>query len=109
LCKYAHNIDGFIAHDYLSSGPLQFIEPHPTMLEPSIPGFITEKAQAAKSGVSLATLRRWRKRGYGPRAVRYGRRFLYREDADVEFLARVAEAEAQQQPRRRGRPALVAQ
>src|SRR5215469_11144283 len=86
------------------------IEPHPTMLEPSIPGFITEKVQAAKFGISLATLRRWRKRGYGPSAVRCGRRFLYPEDADAQFLARqAAEAEAQQQPRRRGRPPLIAQ
>jgi hypothetical protein len=71
--------------------------------KPTIPGFLTETEQAARCGHSIWTLRRWRKRGYGPRAVLYGRVWLYPEDADARFLSEQA-ARAENQPRGRGRP-----
>jgi len=73
--------------------------------KPSVPGFISEEDQAKRAGVSLTTQRRWRKTGYGPRAVRYGRAWLYPENSDARFLAEQAAAsENQHKPRSRGRP-----
>ena len=70
-----------------------------------IPGYITEAAQAAKDGISLATLRRRRARRYGPQPVLYGRKFYYRGDATECWLAeQEAGAKASAGPPRRGRP-----
>ena len=70
-----------------------------------IPGYITEAEQAAKDGISLATLRRRRARKYGPQPVPFGRKFYYREDATERWLEeQEAAAEAATEPRRRGRP-----
>jgi hypothetical protein len=72
---------------------------------PAIPGYITEQEQASRSGVTVATLRRWRVKGYGPRAVHFGRVPMYREDANEQFLVqKEATAEAQRKLRPRGRP-----
>src|SRR5262249_59774469 len=71
---------------------------------PAIPGYIPEQEQAKRCGVTLSTLRRWRSKGFGPRAIRFGRFPIYREDANEQYLAQEeAAAEAQRQPRRRGR------
>jgi hypothetical protein len=75
------------------------------LAKPSIPGYRTEQQQAAVIGISLSTLRRWRKKKYGPRSVRYGRFILYPEDEDTRFLAEQAAAtENSLKPRGRGRP-----
>jgi hypothetical protein len=64
-------------------------------------GYIAEKDQAEKHGISLATLRRWRDRKYGPAPIRVGRRYFYREDASERWLAEQESAAAE--PRRRRR------
>jgi predicted DNA-binding transcriptional regulator AlpA len=64
-------------------------------------GYIAEKDQAQKHGVSLATLRRWRDRKYGPQPVRIGRKYFYRDDASEQWLAALENAAAE--PRRRSR------
>jgi hypothetical protein len=72
---------------------------------PIIAGHITEGEQAARSGVTIATLRRWRVRGYGPKPVRFGRFILYAQDANEQFIAeQVTAAENSHKPRGRGRP-----
>ena len=74
------------------------------MKSPNITGHITEDEQAERIGVTKSTLRRWRRRGYGPKHVRIGRVILYTEDADARFLAeQAAAAENQDQTRGRGR------
>jgi hypothetical protein len=70
---------------------------------PAIPGHITEEEQAARSGVQVSTLRRWRRRGYGPKAVKFGRFVLYAADGNERFLAHLTAA-AENHPRGRGRP-----
>jgi hypothetical protein len=69
---------------------------------PNIHGHISEAEQARRSGVTVSTLRRWRKRGYGPRAVKFGRFVLYPEDSNEQFLAEL-KAAAENPPRLRGR------
>jgi hypothetical protein len=70
-----------------------------------IPGFITDQQQADRLGVTVSTLRRWRRKGYGPKSVKIGRKDYYPETADAEFAAaQLAEAEAAAEPRGRGRP-----
>jgi hypothetical protein len=64
-------------------------------------GYIPEKAQAEKHGISLATLRRWRGMKYGPAPIKVGRRYFYRDDASERWLAALENAAAE--PRRRGR------
>jgi hypothetical protein len=74
---------------------------------PTIPGFISEADQAKRLGESLATRRRKRRSGIGPRYVRLGRQTLYPEGADLEYLTgRVVDPEAPE-PVRRGRPRKV--
>jgi hypothetical protein len=76
--------------------------------ENAIKGYIAEEAQARKHGHSLATQRRWRRRRYGPKAVQFGRDWLYAEDATErwldEQLAKV-EAERKTHARRLGKGA----
>ncbi len=50
-------------------------------------GFFTEGEEAARLGVDLRTLRRWRRAGYGPDATRIGRLVIYSEAAERRFLA----------------------
>jgi hypothetical protein len=59
----------------------------------AIPGYITEAEQAVRLGQNLQTRRRNRRAGIGPTAVKVGRRFVYRDGADAEWLA-AEEAEA---------------
>jgi hypothetical protein len=74
-------------------------------LAPAVPGFRSEEEQAARCGITVVTLRRWRARGYGPRAVKIGRAILYAENADTQFLVeQAAAAENALEPRPRGRP-----
>ncbi len=54
-------------------------------------GYRTEIEQAARLGVTLRTLRRWRSIGFGPRVTRLGRFVYYRPEAEIEFLAKVEE------------------
>src|SRR5262249_12508938 len=74
-------------------------------VRPAIPGFITEEQQAKKDDCSIETLRRRRKKDYGPRPVRFGRVWLYPEDASERFLAEQLDtAEKARTLRGRGRP-----
>jgi Helix-turn-helix domain len=67
-------------------------------------GWITERQLADKLDLSLATVRRWRRRGYGPKSVRIGRRDFYREDAVERFAAdQLAKAERELEGAGRGR------
>jgi hypothetical protein len=70
-----------------------------------IPGWITEQQYADQIGVSLATVRRWRRQHYGPTFVKIGRRDYCRENAAAEFAAdQLKKAESAAEPRPRGRP-----
>jgi hypothetical protein len=70
-----------------------------------IPGYISEQHQADQLEISLATLRRWRRKGYGPKSVKIGRKDYYPETASADFAAELlAKAETAAEPRRRGRP-----
>ena len=70
-----------------------------------IPGFITEQQLARQLGLSLVTVRRWRRQRCGPKSVRIGRRDYYRVTAVEEFAAeQLAAAEAAGKPRTRVRP-----
>jgi phage terminase Nu1 subunit (DNA packaging protein) len=72
---------------------------------PQIPGHRTEKEEADLFNTSVATLRRWRDKGYGPIPTRIGRHDLYSDAANERFLAeRAKAAEAERNPRGRGRP-----
>jgi hypothetical protein len=72
---------------------------------PSVLGYILEAEEAARCGITVPTLRKWRRRGYGPKAVKIGRTFMYSDDADTQFLADQATAvENALKPRPRGRP-----
>jgi predicted site-specific integrase-resolvase len=79
------------------------------MNAPELPGFFTEAEQAKRLGIGLATLRRWRRLGVGPKPDRCGRRHLYSHDADAKWLAEQrAEAERiarKRAPRRGAGPA----
>ena len=37
---------------------------------PSVLGYILEAEEAARCGITVPTLRKWRRRGYGPKAVK---------------------------------------
>jgi hypothetical protein len=77
----------------------------PPLQETGIPGFITEEQLARQLGVALSTVRRWRRRGYGPKFVKVGRKDYCKETAAADFAAELlAEAERAAEPRRRGRP-----
>jgi hypothetical protein len=72
--------------------------------ESKIPGWITEAQFARQLGLSIATVRRWRRRRYGPPWVKIGRRDYTPENAAADFAAGLlAAAEATAQPPRRGR------
>jgi len=89
-----------IGHD---GGPP--LEERPPLEESRIPGLITEAQFARQLGLSIATIRRWRRRGYGPSWVKIGRKDYTRETAAADFAAGLfAKAEAARTPPRRGRP-----
>ena len=71
---------------------------------PTKSGFICEAEHAKRLGELLATPRRKRGVGVGPRYVQNGRQILYAEGADVRYLnGRLVDPEAPA-PVRRGRP-----
>jgi hypothetical protein len=76
---------------------------------PQIPGYIPEESQADRAGVTVSTLRQWRRQGYGPRWSKFGRFVMYAEDANARFIEDQASiAEARRNPRPRGRPPSAA-
>lgn len=54
----------------------------------TLPGYYSEREQAARLGLALSSLRRWRRQRIGLVSVRVGRRVLYRHGADEEWLSR---------------------
>jgi hypothetical protein len=83
-------------------------EPYLQALQPPfarrINGYINEAELANQLGVAVPTLRRWRRKGYGPKAIPIGRKFYYRQDAAPTFAAaQLKKAEAAGEPPRRGR------
>jgi hypothetical protein len=79
------------------------------MQRPSLPGFRSEEEEAARLGIGLTTLRRWRRMRTDPPHVKVGRRILYDEDPETEirWLA-TQKVEAERKNRRRGRPRRTA-
>jgi hypothetical protein len=70
--------------------------------EPAIPGFITEEQFARQMYVTLSTVRRWKRRGYGPKFFKIGRKDYCKETGASDFAAKLlAEAEQRDRPRRR--------
>jgi hypothetical protein len=51
-----------------------------------VPGLFTEREEAKQLGVSIRSLRRWRRTGYGPRYVQIGRFVYYAPTAHADFL-----------------------
>lgn len=49
-------------------------------------GFVSEAQAAELLGVTVFGLRDWRRRGYGPRSNKLGRRVLYRDRDIAAFL-----------------------
>jgi hypothetical protein len=68
-------------------------------------GFITEQAMADRLDKTLATLRRWRAHGYGPRSFKNGKTVLYRDDGDQRWLNGI---EQEQPPQETPTPRLTA-
>lgn len=52
-----------------------------------IDGYFSETELALKLDMSVWGLRAWRKRGYGPAAVKLGRAVLYPAQAVEDFIA----------------------
>jgi hypothetical protein len=52
-----------------------------------ISGYYSEFELGIKLGLSIWALRAWRKRGYGPPAVKFGRSVFYREADVAAFVA----------------------
>lgn len=52
---------------------------------------ITQEEAARILGVSSRTLRNWRRDGYGPRVIAYGRRVLYSESAIDEWIDQMSD------------------
>ena len=60
--------------------------------EVSDPLALTDQEVASRLGLSVATLRAWRRRGVGPRFVRFGRAVRYMPE-DVERYVRSSRVE----------------
>jgi predicted site-specific integrase-resolvase len=73
------------------------------MKKPQLPGYHSEQEEADRLGIGLATLRRWRRIGLGPKAVRCGRRYLYSHDADAKWIAEQQAAAERTERKRTGR------
>jgi hypothetical protein len=68
----------------------------------TIEGWHSEAKTAELLGISLETLRRMRRLKSGPKWVRHGRRVLYRDSSEHEYLLELqARAEAASEPRGR--------
>jgi hypothetical protein len=59
--------------------------PDATMKKPPA-GFLNEEQQAEELGVTVRTIRRWRKDGTGPAFTRNGQQVLYRADWTQQWL-----------------------
>jgi hypothetical protein len=66
-------------------------------------GYRSEEEQAARLGVTVRTLRRWRSIGFGPNITRLGRFIYYAPAAETEFLTKAEQSV--ELPRGRGRRA----
>ena len=64
-------------------------------------GNLTEDEEAEFFGVSTRTLRRWRRRGYGPSVTVTGRTYSYSPEAGPEFLAKAEKSVELPSPKRR--------
>lgn len=51
-----------------------------------VPGHLSELDLALKLGISVWGLRAWRRRGYGPTSVKFGKSVFYREDEVTKFI-----------------------
>jgi hypothetical protein len=71
--------------------------------KPKLPGYYSEEEQAARLGITVVQLRRWRRAGIGPNSVRCGRHELYPHGEDEKWLTEKL-ADAQRKVRGRGRP-----
>src|SRR5215472_14946253 len=67
-----------LSGELAGAGPLE---------ETGIPGFITQEQLARQLGIALSTVRRWRRRGYGPKFVKDGRKDYCKETAAADFAA----------------------
>jgi hypothetical protein len=75
---------------------------------PAVPGWHSEREAAKILGESLQGRRRNRRLRIGPKWVRHGRRILYPDGSEQEYLAGLlTQAEAAVAPPRRGRPRLM--
>jgi hypothetical protein len=64
-------------------------------------GYYSEAQQAIRLSKTPRTLRMWRRRGFGPPYVKFGRDIIYRIGADSEFLSKLERSPELPQPRRR--------
>jgi hypothetical protein len=55
---------------------------------PSLPGYRSEVEQAARLGITVRTLRRWRRRGKAPPHLQIGRTVVHSEEGEADWLAR---------------------
>jgi hypothetical protein len=69
------------------------------MKKPTLPGYFSEEEEAARLGIGLACLRRWRRDGMGPLAVKVGRHVVYPHDSDQKWVAE-QQAAAERKTRR---------
>ena len=67
------------------------------MTAPSLPGYYSELEQAPRLGLTLSSLRRWRRLRVGPANVRTGRCTLYPHGADEKWLS-AQQAKAERKP-----------
>lgn len=56
------------------------------MMARHVPGHLSELDLALKLGITIWGLRAWRRRGYGPKAVKFGKCVFYPEAAVADFL-----------------------
>lgn len=52
-----------------------------------ISGHLSESEMASMFGIGVWGLRAWRKRGYGPTIVKFGRQVYYREEDVQAFIS----------------------
>jgi predicted DNA-binding transcriptional regulator AlpA len=59
-------------------GPARGVVPRPSQLSPTTSdGFMTEQALADLAGMSVASVRKWRRLGTGPQVRKFGRAVRY--------------------------------
>ena len=59
-----------------------------------ISGHLSESEMASMFGIGVWGLRAWRKRGYGPPIVKFGRQVYYREEDVQAFIDAQSSAQA---------------